>query len=260
MMKKMIIRCALLGAVACLAAACFGNKDYKNEYDTQILVRFEPDNTYDWDEFVDQFFNGGQDTVSINVNFSVGPIYHFAKVDDDQKQLVGGGLVICRGKDTDASPERKPSRFAVYDEECGHLGSKAYAVFHDTTATLMPEHSIQIAIPNTDSSCSLLGLYVHNVQAAVQAARYGVGLADGPFTDADYLTLSITCLKGTTQVDRKEVKLVDGTKIVEEWTEVELTDSGKIDAVDLHLTCSRPDFPLYCCLDNVGYHYIEIYY
>ena len=42
-MKRKMMRCALLGAVAFLAAACFVKGDYKNEYDSHLLVRFEPD-------------------------------------------------------------------------------------------------------------------------------------------------------------------------------------------------------------------------
>ena len=44
-----------------------------------------------------------------------------------------------------------------------------------------------------------------------------------------------------------------------EWTKVDLSEMGSMDALDLYLTSSRADFPLYCCLDDMGYHYIEIY-
>ena len=58
---------------------------------------------------------------------------------------------------------------------------------------------------------------------------------------------------------KKDVKLIDGTQIVTEWKEVDLESLGKVDAVNLRLTSSRPDFPLYCCLDDMGYVYNEIY-
>ena len=257
MMKKMMVRCAFVGVAALLLAACFGSEDYKSEYDYQLLVQFEPDEPYQWDDFVEQFFDNGNDTVSFNQNLSIGPVYHFAKLDDSDG--FQGGFALARGKDTDASPERKPSRFAVYDANVGCKGSKAYAVFHDTTATLMPEHDIQIAIPNAASYCEVKIMYVHNVQAAYQAAKYGVGLADGPFTESDYLVLTVSGYKGTNLTAQKDVKLINGTNAIVEWTEVDLSSLGKVDAIEFHLTASRPDFPLYCCVDNMGYHYYELY-
>ena len=257
MMKKMMVRCALLGAAALLAASCFGSQDYSSQYDSHLLVHFEPDQDYQWDDFEKNIFNDGKDTVAFYPNFSISAVYHFATIDD----LDGfrGGLVLARGKDADASPDRKPSRFAVFDENGGFQGSKAYAVFHDTTASLMPEHLIRIAIPNADSYCEPEGMFVHNVQAAYQAAKSGVGLADGPFGENDYLVLTVTGYKGTTRTGEKQVKLINGTNAVVEWTEVELGALGKVDAIDFHLAASRPDFPLYCCVDSMGYHYLEIY-
>ena len=171
---KLMTRCALLGAAALLLAACFGKEDYKSEFTTQILIRFEPDYDYQWDQFNHDFFNDGKDTVSFHANFSIGPVYHFAKLDDDGG--FQGGIALARGRDTVATPDRKPSRFAVYDKNYGNKKTKAYAVFHDTTAVLMPEHCIQVYIPNVASSCKASVMFVHNVQAAVQAAVHGVGL------------------------------------------------------------------------------------
>ena len=56
-MKRKMIRCALLGAVALLAASCFGKNDFRNEYDAHLLVKFEPDYDYEWDEFLNKLFN-----------------------------------------------------------------------------------------------------------------------------------------------------------------------------------------------------------
>ena len=71
-MKQKMIRCALLGAAALLAASCLGKGDYKNEYNTHIIVRFEPDADYQWEDFVDAFFDGGKDTVARAVSPSRG--------------------------------------------------------------------------------------------------------------------------------------------------------------------------------------------
>lgn len=256
MMNKLTARCALLGAAALLAAACFDEQDYTSQYDYQVVIQFEPDEEYQWEDFVKTFFNEGKDTVGFHQSFSNGPVYHFAKIDGTEFQ---GGLVLAMGKDADASVDRKPSRFAVFDEKGGYKGSRAYAVFHDTTAYMMPEHLIQIALPNTDSYCEIQGMFVQNVQAVYQAAKYGVGLAGGPFTEEDYLLLTVTGYKGTAQTGQTEIKLVNGTNAIREWTDVDLSDLGKVDAVDFHLSSSRADLPLYCCVDSMVYHYKEVY-
>lgn len=268
MMKKMV-RCALLGAAAFLAAACFSKQDFNTQYDTQVLIRFEPDADYQWDNFVNEFFNGGKDTVGFHGSFALEPIFHYARLDTVKWEtghhakpdtvFFRGGLVISRGKDADASVGRKPSRFAVYDEKGGNKGTKAYAVFHDTTAALMPKHLIEIAIPNVDSYCEPKFMMVHNVQAVYQAVKYGVGLADGPFGEEDYLTLTVTGYNGTSETGHKDVKLVDGTNAIKEWTEVDLSGIGHIDNLQFHLTSSRPDLPLYCAVDDMSYHYFVLY-
>lgn len=257
MKTKMIIRCALAGAVAVLAAACFSDEDYTTKYESNILVGFEPANYYEWQDFLEQVFGNDRDTVAFHEVISNGPVYHFAALDD----LDGfrGGIVLARGRDADASVDRKPSRFAVFDKDGGNGKSDAYAVFHDTTAALMPEHVIKIAIPNDESSCTFTSMYVQNVQAAVQAARTGRGLAGGPFQAGDFLTFSVTGYKGTQTTGTVEFKLIDGTQVVDEWKKLDTTTLGSIDALDFRLTSSRPDFPLYCCVDDMLYHYYEVY-
>ena len=260
MMYDLMKRCVLLGVAALLAAACFNDKDLGTERTTQFVVGFEPDSEGYWEQFLNEYFDNGKDTVSVYATFpryETFFYFYYAKLDDKGGFL--GGLILARGHDADAAADRVPSRLAVYDKEYGNEKSKVYAVFHDTTATLMPEHTFQIYIPNTESSCTAVTMYAHNVQAAVQAAKYGVGLADGPFQDNDHLTLTVTGRSGTNVTGQVEVKLIDGTKIVDEWKEVSLKDLGKIDAIDMHLASSRSDFPLYCCVDDMWYTYAEVY-
>ena len=257
MKTKMMIQGALLGVMAILATSCFSNDDYKTEYDSHLVIMFEPQNDYEWPDFADQFFPHDEDTVFFAANISQGPVYFFAVLDG--QKAFQGGMALCRGKDADASGNRDASYFAVYDAKGGNQGSRAYAVFHDAPATQVPEHFIQIYFPNELCTCGAESMYVHNVQAVVQAAKYGVGLADGPFQDDDYLLLTVTGRKGVTVSGTKEVKLVDGTSYLKEWTKVDLSDLGSVDAVDFKLTSSRADFPLYCCLDDFMVHYVEIY-
>ena len=96
------------------------------------------------------------------------------------------------------------------------------------------------------------------MQAVVQAVKHGVGLSGGPFTSDDFLTLTIIGYRGEASTGRTTVKLVDGTRILEKWTEVDLSPLGAVERIELHLESSRPDCPLYCCIDNFLFHYIDI--
>ena len=256
MMKKMMFRGALLCASLLLAFGCTGGLGGGGRYETYFTVRYEPDYSYEVDEFLDTFFNGGKDSICVNKYLTVGPLYHCSNVEEDGTFVAG--CAMCTGVDTLVGPGRKLSRFAVFDKG-GNEESMAYAVFHDTLATLMPEHDIVFTVPNESSSCTPSKIFVQNVQAVVQASRYGSGLIDGPFGLNDYLTLTITGSMKEKVLGSKTVKLVDGTHVLEGWTEVDLSSFGDADALDFHLESNRPDLPLYCCLDDLIYHYLEVY-
>ena len=256
MMKKMMKMGAVLSAVALTVSACFSFDDTKNTYESNILVHYEPDSVSQYEDFMHQFFNDGADSVSVNEYLSIGPITHYSKLDADENLI--GGFALCTGIDTLAAADRRPARFAVFDKG-GCDESLAYAVFHDTLTTLMPEKLIQVYLSSEESSCEPKKIFVQNVQAVAQAAKYGTGLSGGPFTADDFLTLTLIGYKGSTSKGSKVVKLVDGTKILDKWTEVDLSSMGSIDHLELHLEASRPDCPLYCCIDDLYVHYRDVY-
>ena len=256
MFKKMIIRGAFLGAIALTAVSCFSSLEGQSKYDGHALVAFEPGNAYEWESFVNQFFHEGKDTVVAYPYFTTGSISVCAKLSDDD--VFQGGFALCRGIDTLAVEGRKPSYFAVFDNG-GNQKSYCYAVFHDTTATLMPEHAVLAPVPNAESSNVPTLIFVQNVRATVQAARLGTGLAGGPFGAGDHLTLTVTGYKGSAKTGEKSVALISGTEPLKEWTEVDLSSLGSVDAMDFHLTSNRDDMPLYCCVDDLIIHVTEIY-
>ena len=255
MMRKMIKMGALLGAVSLIVSGCFDFNDNKSTYEGNILIHYEPDYNQDLEKFMHDFFKDGQDSVSVNEYLSIWPVTHNSAVGED-KNLIGG-FALCTGIDTLDTPERRPARFAVFDNG-GCDKSLAYAVFHDTLSTLMPKQLIQVYLSSVESSCTPKKIFVQNVQAVVQAVKHGVGLSGGPFTSDDYLTLTLIGYRGEASTGRATVKLVDGTKILEKWTEVDLSALGAIDRLELHLESSRPDCPLYCCIDNLLFHYIDV--
>ena len=256
MIRKMIKLGALLGAVALAVSACFNLEDKNSTYEGNVLIHYEPDYNEDLEEFMRKFFKNGTDSVSVNEYLTIYPVTHTSKLDAD-KNLVGG-FALCIGIDTIATPVRRPARYAVFDEG-GCDKSLGYMVFHDTLSTLMPEKLIQVYLSSEESSCKFKKIFVQNVQAVVEAVKFGTGLSGGPFTAEDFLTLTLTGYKGSASTGSQTVKLVDGTKILDKWTEVDLTSLDTADCLELHLEASRPDCPLYCCIDDLYFYYLDVY-
>jgi hypothetical protein len=257
MKKEMMIRSALIVSVALLSAACINKDGPTSQYELNILVPGEPSTLSEWNVIEAEYFNRGADSVAVREYLEIGPVALCSTL--DSKGGLVGGFALCTGADTLDTPDRAPARFAVFDHN-GNEKSLLYTVYHDTLSAPMPKHSVLIGIPNTDSSCQPVSVYVQNVHAVVQAVRHGIGLAGGPFGADDHLTLTITGSYDGKVTGEKSVKLVDGTKLLGEWTEVDLSKLGNVDALDLKLTSSRPDLPLYCAVDDLIFHYHAIYY
>ena len=252
MNTKMMKMGAFLGAAALTLSGCFELTTPESTYELNVLVHYEPDYEYEMDQYMQTFFNDGADSVSVNEYLTVAStVTHNSKLDADKNLL--GGFAMCIGVDTIATPDRKPQRFAVFDDG-GYDKSLAYAVYHDTLSTLLPDHSIDFYVPNEQSSCKLKTIYVQNVQAVAQAMKHGTGLTGGPFTADDFLTLTFIGVRGGTTTGTQVLKLVDGTKLLDKWTEVDLSSLGYVEHLDLHMESSRPDCPLYCCIDNLSLH------
>ena len=258
MKRNLFVRGALAGLTILLAASCMDVDGPQSKYEAYVQVGYGPEAWGQMDAFLSQFFNGGKDSVSVTESFYYGPVYHYAKVAEDKKTLLGG-LTMCFGIDTLVTPDRRPAPRAVCDKNGGCGGSFGYAVFHDTLSTAMPEHTILVYIPNDESTSKPYNVFVQNTHAVAEAVRYGVGLEGGPFGDDDWMDLTFKASFRGASSGEKTVRLVDGKKMLGEWTEVDLTGMGPSDAMDLVLTSSRADMPLYVCLDNFTFYYLEVY-
>ena len=102
MMKKMMKMGAALSAVALAVSACFSFDDTKNTYEANVLVHYEPDSVFEYEDFIHQFFKDGADSVSVNEYLTIGPVTHFSKLDAD-KNLIGG-FALCTGIARHAGP------------------------------------------------------------------------------------------------------------------------------------------------------------
>ncbi|MCR5532433.1 MAG: DUF4465 domain-containing protein [Paludibacteraceae bacterium] len=102
------------------------------------------------------------------------------------------------------------------------------------------------------------GMYVCNNSYAYSSITKGDDYAGGPFVDGDYFTLIVGGLLNGVAVNATvEFDLARGTDVVTEWTFVDLSKLGKIDAIVFSMIGSRTgDFglntPSYFCIDDLG--------
>lgn len=105
------------------------------------------------------------------------------------------------------------------------------------------------------------GMYVCNTPWVVDAILNGDGMSSdngAPFGADDYFTLTITgSLNGKTVNAEVKVELAKGTEYIKDWTYVDLSTLGKVDALHFALTGSKSNdygmtTPAYFCIDNLG--------
>lgn len=105
------------------------------------------------------------------------------------------------------------------------------------------------------------GMYVCNTPWVVDAIVNGDGMSDdngAPFGANDYFTLTITgSLNGVDANSQIRVELAKGTEYIKDWTYVDLSTLGKVDALKFALTSSKKNTygvttPLYFAIDNLG--------
>ena len=102
------------------------------------------------------------------------------------------------------------------------------------------------------------GMYVCNNVYAYSSMTEGDAIAGEPFGETDYFMLTIYgYLNGQAVNARVFVMLAEGTDIMDEWTYVDLSDLGEIDALSFTMSGSRSgdyglNTPSYFCIDNLG--------
>ena len=103
------------------------------------------------------------------------------------------------------------------------------------------------------------GMYVCNTAYAYNSITKGDEFAGEPFGDDDWFLLTIGgSLEGKAVNTTVEFYLAKGKNVVSDWTYVDLSPLGKVDALSFALTGSRTDpmyglnTPAYFCIDNLG--------
>lgn len=107
-------------------------------------------------------------------------------------------------------------------------------------------------------AAKVAGMYVCNNVYAYNSITKGDAIAGEPFGDDDWFMLSIGgMLDGKMVNTQVDFYLAKGKNVVTDWTYVDLSQLGKVDAIFFTMTGSRTgdwglNTPTYFCIDNLG--------
>ena len=132
----------------------------------------------------------------------------------------------------------------------GAKGGKNYVVWYEDG---LSGNAIKLQTP-----AAVPGMYVCNNVYAYNSITKGDAIAGDPFGDDDWFMLSIGgMLDGKMVNTQVDFYLAKGKNVVTDWTYVDLSTLGKVDAIFFTLSGSRTgdwglNTPAYFCIDNLG--------
>ena len=132
----------------------------------------------------------------------------------------------------------------------GAKGGKNYVVWYEDG---LSGNAIKLKTPAV-----VPGMYVCNNVYAYNSITKGDAIAGDPFGDDDWFMLSIGgMLDGKMVNTQVEFYLAKGKNVVTDWTYVDLSQLGKVDAIFFTLSGSKTgdwglNTPAYFCIDNLG--------
>ena len=132
----------------------------------------------------------------------------------------------------------------------GAKGGKNYVVWYEDG---LSGNAIKLKTPAV-----VPGMYVCNNVYAYNSITKGDAIAGDPFGDDDWFMLSIGgMLDGKMVNTQVDFYLAKGKNVVTDWTYVDLSQLGKVDAIFFTLSGSKTgdwglNTPTYFCIDNLG--------
>ena len=132
----------------------------------------------------------------------------------------------------------------------GAKGGKNYVVWYEDG---LSGNAIKLKTPAV-----VPGMYVCNNVYAYNSITKGDAIAGDPFGDDDWFMLSIGgMLDGKMVNTQVDFYLAKGKNVVTDWTYVDLSQLGKVDAIFFTLSGSKTgdwglNTPAYFCIDNLG--------
>ena len=132
----------------------------------------------------------------------------------------------------------------------GAKGGKNYVVWYEDG---LSGNAIKLK-----EAATVAGMYVCNNVYAYNSITKGDAIAGDPFGDDDWFMLSIGgMLDGKMVNTQVDFYLAKGKNVVTDWTYVDLSQLGKVDAIFFTLSGSKTgdwglNTPTYFCIDNLG--------
>ena len=242
-MKKILV--VILAAA--FAFSCKPGPSYSTQY--TAVTTFEYDAEYGVDylkEFAkDSTFYDAQNGLALGW----GDLGFFHKVSEIDKSFQGGWKHSYQRPVGDGRDAEKPAGYVPsnYRSMGPHTGSsnKTYAVFcQNEDPTGMPERDVKFMSAQY-GTCTPSQCWVNNSEAVYEAVKQSFGASDR-------LVLKATGYLGGVKTDEVSIQMAAADTIMYNWSKLDLTKLGNVDAIDFELTSTKGDIPMYFCMDELS--------
>ena len=173
--------------------------------------------------------------------------YH--KVSTIDKSFLGGWKLsyqrpVGEGRDAEHPDGYRPSNYRSMGMHTG-TSNKTYAVFCQSyDPSDMPERDVRFLQPQY-GTCVPVQCWVNNCESVYTAVKES-------FQTGDKLMLKATGYRGGVQTGNVELQMAAADTVIYNWTKLDLSALGSIDAIDFELSCNRSNIPMYFCMDELS--------
>lgn len=242
-MKRFFI--VLLTAV--FAFSCSMGPSYSTQY-TEVTT-FEYDAMYGVDYSKtfssDSTFYDSEKGVALGW----GDLAFYHKVSTFDKAFLGGWKLsyqrpVGNGRDAENPDGYIPSKFRAMGSHYG-TSNRTYAVFcQSSNQSEMPENDVKFLAPQY-GTCVPIQCWVNNSEAVYESVKRN-------FQAGDQLKLTAIGYLGGKETGRAELQMAAADTVVYNWTKLDLSKLGSVDAIDFELTSNRTGIPMTFCMDELS--------
>jgi len=179
--------------------------------------------------------------------------FELMKVEDGDGNEGFGRSMLCDTTYASGHKRETLPLFSVADTT-GSSYSEIFMFYHQSPGSPVSDGIKFNAGSLENATCTAYCVYVNNTNYLANLVQFGM---DGipAFSQGDELVVTFTGkLNGTeTKSVSKKLAFYDGNGLtyLHDWTLVDLTSIGQFTSMDVKLTSTRSDIPLYCCLDDL---------
>jgi hypothetical protein len=242
-MKKILI---VISALA-LAFSCSPGPSYSTQY--TAVTTFEYDVQYGVDylkEFAkDSTFYDAKNGLALGW----GDLGFFHKVSDIDKSFQGGWKLsyqrpVGLSRDVEKPADYLPSNYRSMGPHTGN-SNKTYAVFcQNMDPAGMPKRDVEF-LSSQYGTCFPIQCWVNNSEAVYEAVKKS-------FQPGDRLVLKAIGYLGGVKTDEVSIQMAAADTVMYNWSKLDLSKLGSVDAIDFELTSTKGGIPMYFCMDELS--------